>query len=135
MYKRPKCKICGSNTHYTYACYKKPKKPTVKRKIKPLSATLGSKMVKVSSVKKNEQSKRKKLIKELDKYTSLICRLGASDRFGFATCYCCGVRIPWISGDCAHYCKRSYMRTRWLQENVRFNCVKCNRYLNGNYPA
>ena len=94
---------------------------------------LGSKMGRVSSSKKYEQSKRRKLIKELDKYTSLICRLGASDKFGAATCYTCGKSDIWKNFDCGHYIKRSYQYTRWLQANVRPQCVACNRYKNGNY--
>ena len=131
MKKLPVCKLCGKVGHYQYACYQRNKLLYQKRKAegkikkpKPLSRS-----------KKKDYSERRKLIKELDKYTSLICRLGASDKNGYATCYCCGVRIPWRTGDCAHYCKRGYMDTRWYLPNVKFNCQKCNRLLNGNYPA
>lgn len=78
---------------------------------------------------------RKKLIKELDKYYSWFVRLSAADAYGNAICYCCGKKVPYQLGDCAHYCKRGYFGTRWLLDNLRFNCVSCNRYKNGNYSA
>ena len=135
MKKLPVCKNCGKVGHYQYQCWSKmrskPPKARSKARVKPKTYSIPSRSKKANVAK----YERQKLIKELDKYTSLICRLGASDKNGYAVCYCCGKRIPWQMGDCAHYVKRSYMDTRWYLPNVKFNCISCNRYKNGNYPA
>lgn len=139
MYKRrkPCCKKCGSYTHWTYQHWgnKPQQKPIAKRKIKPLSATFDSKTVKVSSAKKNEQSKRKKLIKELDKYTSLICRWSNADSNGNVRCYTCSRIMPVWEAQCGHYISRKFQHTRWLQANVRPQGRCCNIYKSGNYQV
>ena len=142
MRKLPTCPYCGKIGHYGYQCYQKNrilyqrKKKTTPKPLKTRSnKRLGVKKVNISSAKKKDQSLRRKLIKDLDKYCSWYTRLSASDKNGIMTCYCCGTRLPWRLGDCAHYCKRSYMGTRWDLDNLKPNCVTCNRYKNGNYTA
>lgn len=91
----------------------------------PSKACVGSKTYKVSSQSNVAKYRRQKLIKELDKYTSLICRIKSADAQGFSTCYTCGKRDYWRNFDCGHYVKRSYQHTRWLQEDVRSQCRVC----------
>ena len=140
MYKRenPRCKECGSNTHWTYQHWGRrtsSKKYALKRKIKPLSATLASKRYSVSSAKKSEQSKRKKLIKELDKYTSLLCRWRYANSEGLVRCFTCGRIMPVWDCQCGHYISRRYQATRWNQNNVRPQGRCCNIYKGGNYEV
>lgn len=136
MYKRPFCKFCNQYGHYQYQCYRKPRKKTLSKTSKTRSKVcLGSKTVVVSPRKKTEQNKRKKLIKELDKYTSILVRLGAADKNGITTCYTSGERVYWRQLDAGHYISRRFMRTRWDLKNIRPQSVKDNRYLGGNYKV
>jgi Bacteriophage Lambda NinG protein. len=34
--------------------------------------------------------------------------------------------------DCGHFVKRGYMNTRWDLDNLRVQCTRCNRFLDGN---
>lgn len=144
MKKKKVCPYCGKFGHFGYQCYQKNKilyqqrkrsnsKMRSKAPNSPYKASLPSKTYKVSSRSNVAKYGRKKLIKELDKYTSLICRLKSADAQGVASCYTCGRRDIWRNFDCGHYIKRSFQHTRWLQEDVRCQCIFCNRYKNGNY--
>ena len=127
--KIPKCKICGG-PHYAYQCFQNPKrKYALKRKYSEYKAGKAPKRDKVLS---NQTSERKRLILELDKYCSLITRMSASDKFGVASCYTCGRRIPWKCLDCGHYITRQRIGTRFDFDNLRPQCQNCNRLLRGN---
>lgn len=128
MKKSKPCPYCGRLSHAGWQCFQKNKVLYERRKAKPYKPAKKAS----SSV---DQNLRKKLIKELDKYTSLICRLGASDANGIASCYTCGKRDVWNNFDCGHFIKRSFFGTRWLQADVRTQCRSCNRLKNGNYQV
>lgn len=123
MRKLPTCKNCGGR-HYTYQCWSKPKKKAVS---KPLRSP-------TRAVKRQSGgSNRQKLIRELDRVTSLYVRSKDADRFGFNYCYTCGGKYQWKLMDCGHYIKRRYLHTRWDLDNVHVQCQVCNRNLGGNY--
>lgn len=69
---------------------------------------------------------------ELDKYCSLVVRVGASNKFGIASCISCGKSVPYRLGDCGHYRSRQHLQTRWDLTNCNFQCTVCNRQLRGN---
>ena len=71
------------------------------------------------------------LEKELDRVFSLFVRLSYADHAGYASCYTCGVRLPWRSMDCGHFERRGHHGTRWDVDNARPQCGNCNRVLNG----
>lgn len=118
MRKKPSCKNCGG-MHYTYQCWKK-KKIVKTKKV-------------VVRRRSSDSSERQRLIKELDRVTSLYVRQKGMDKNGFNYCYTCGGRYHWKSLDCGHYIKRRYLHTRWDLDNVRPQCQNCNRTLGGNY--
>lgn len=127
--KTPKCKICGG-PHYQYQCWKNPKrKSALKRKYNEFKAGKTPKRDKVLS---KQGITRKRLIVELDTYVSKIVRIGASDKFGVASCFTCGRRLPYKMLDCGHYKSRQYVGTRFDFDNVRPQCQNCNRVLHGN---
>ena len=129
--KEPVCKTCGSKAHWTYQCWKNPRrrKYALKRKYSEYKAGKTPKRDKVLS---KQTSERKRLILELDKYCSLITRISASDKFGVANCFTCGKRLPWKMLDCGHYKSRQYIGTRFDFDNVRPQCQECNRINRGN---
>ena len=69
---------------------------------------------------------------ELDKYCSLIVRIGASNKYGVLSCYTCGKRIPWKMADCSHLVSRQWGGTRFDFTHLRPCCQFCNRNLHGN---
>lgn len=117
MKKTPTCKYCGEHTHYSYACWKRPKQPTKTPKPtapKPLNAM------------------RKSAIHTLDQLMSEYVRKKASDKSGMVYCYTCGKRDFYKNMDCGHYRSRRYLQTRFDLDNLRPQCVECNRYKHGN---
>jgi hypothetical protein len=74
---------------------------------------------------------RKRLIDRLDKIVSILVRAMYSKN-GFVKCYTCDVVKPIKEIDAGHYVKRSYMLTRWDLDNIRPQCVGCNRFRDGN---
>ncbi len=47
-------------------------------------------------------------------------------------CYTCGKQKDPKEMDAGHYIKRSCMRTRWDERNVKPQCTSCNRFRGGN---
>lgn len=75
-------------------------------------------------------SKTKKLAKKkADKYFSEYIRKRDSNN-GVATCITCGK----ITGqfDCGHFISRRFEATRYDEKNSNAQCLKCNRFQNGN---
>lgn len=121
--KIPKCPLCGG-PHYKYMCFKNPKRgKTLARKYKKAYAT--GKVNKHDKVLVNQTLDRKRLIMELDRYCSLIVRIGASNKYGICSCYTCGKRVPFKLGDNGHYRSRQAMQTRWDFQNCHFQCTTC----------
>ena len=128
--KIPKCPICGG-PHYKSFCWQNPKRGYNLRK-KYEKAYKTGKVPRGEKTLSKETTKRKRLIMELDKYCSLIVRIGASDKYGVANCFTCGKRVPFKLGDNGHYRSRQAMQTRWDFQNCHFQCTHCNRVLRGN---
>lgn len=132
--KEPKCPICGGK-HYKFQCWRNPKttpkpKYALKRNISPKLATFGSNTI---PTPKKPKTARKRLINALDKACSLYIRQKYANDKGIAYCYTCGRQAPWQELDCGHFMKRTYYPTRWDFDNLRPQCVRCNRLLSGNY--
>ena len=72
---------------------------------------------------------------ELDKYCSLITRIGASDKYGRVECYTCGRMFFYKQTDCGHYVSRQKLSTRFDLLNLKPQCTNCNRVLRGNLEA
>ena len=75
-------------------------------------------------------SKTKKLAKQkADKYFSEYIRKRDSTN-GMATCVTCGKRTAQF--DCGHFLSRRFQSTRYDEQNAHAQCLKCNRFENGN---
>ena len=128
--KKPRCKYCGEIGHYAYQCFKKAKAEyALKRELKPLGATLAAKTMTNPTRKQNA---RKRLICELDKVTSELVRKSHADKNGLVYCYTCGIRKPYTEIDCGHYRSRRHIQTRFDLNNLKPQCIACNRYKHGN---
>jgi Bacteriophage Lambda NinG protein. len=74
---------------------------------------------------------RKRLIDRLDKIVSIYVRTIYSKN-GYCRCYTCEAKGLIKEMDCGHFVKRGYMNTRWDLDNLRVQCTRCNRFLDGN---
>lgn len=64
---------------------------------------------------------RQQLIKKVDLITSMYIRKK------YPNCYTCPARTD----QCGHYMGRKNMATRYLADNLRGQCAKCNMYNHG----
>jgi len=69
--------------------------------------------------------------KELDKVFSLYIRQKYADDNGYVSCYTCGNSKHWKEMHCGHYVSRSYLSTRFDENNVRCQDYSCNMYKGG----
>lgn len=76
---------------------------------------------------------RSKLVKKLDVVFSQYVRLSNSDKNGMCTCVTCGKRGHWKNDgiQAGHFMSRKHYSTRWDEDNVKPQCVKCNMYNQG----
>ena len=73
-----------------------------------------------------------KLKKELDKWFSLYIRLRDADELGFIQCFTCGRFKNYKSGmQNGHFQSRSFLATRFDEENCQPQCVGCNMFKQG----
>jgi len=73
-----------------------------------------------------------KLKKELDKWFSLYIRLrNASKPDGIVECWTCGKTAHYKKMQAGHFMSRKHHATRWNEENVQVQCVKCNMFGQG----
>lgn len=72
------------------------------------------------------------LIDDLDTLCSLIVRMSAADKDGYARCYTCSTRLPWAQFDAGHYISRKSAFLRWDMRNLKPQCQTCNRVKHGN---
>jgi hypothetical protein len=80
-----------------------------------------------------KQSKNKKLAQaKADKYFSLYIRARDSVN-GIAKCCTCGRYVSEF--DCGHFLSRRFEATRYDERNAHAQCLKCNRFENGNQFA
>jgi hypothetical protein len=80
-----------------------------------------------------KQSKNKKLAQaKADKWFSLYIRTRDSVN-GIAKCCTCGRYVSEF--DCGHFLSRRFEATRYDERNAHAQCLKCNRFENGNQFA
>jgi hypothetical protein len=73
-----------------------------------------------------------KLKKELDKWFSLFIRLRDATDEGLCQCFTCGCVKPYNKGmQCGHFQSRSFLATRFHEENCQPQCVGCNMFKQG----
>lgn len=73
---------------------------------------------------------RKSLVTKLDKVFSeyIRRRYAVND---IAECVTCGKKDHWKNLQAGHFISRKHYATRWNEENVQVQCVKCNVYRYG----
>jgi hypothetical protein len=73
-----------------------------------------------------------KLKKELDKWFSLFIRLRDATDEGLCQCFTCGCIKPYNKGmQNGHFQSRSFLATRFNEENCQNQCVGCNMFKQG----
>ena len=73
-----------------------------------------------------------KLKKELDKVFSLFIRLREADNLGNVICCTCGVKKHYKNGmHNGHFQSRSWLATRFDEENCQVQCAACNIFRQG----
>ena len=77
----------------------------------------------------------KVLLKEADKYYSLMLRQNAANSNGYVKCYTCRATRHWKEMQCSHYISRRILSTRFYGKNTKPACVGCNMFKEGNKPA
>lgn len=71
------------------------------------------------------------LKKMLDSIFSVYIRKKYADADGNVACYTCGKILPWQHIQNGHFISRSYLATRWHENNCRPQDVGCNVFGNG----
>lgn len=103
---------------------KKLAQPRVPKSLKnPSKGKLGGNKSKVKT--------QAKLKKELDTVFSVYIRKKYADADGNVACYTCGKVLPWQQIQNGHFISRSYLATRWHEDNCRPQCVGDNIFGNG----
>ena len=69
---------------------------------------------------------------QLDKEFSLYIRLRDTMPNGMFRCISCGNIKPFSEADCGHFFSRKHGSTRWDEDNCHAQCIRCNRFLDGN---
>jgi hypothetical protein len=73
-----------------------------------------------------------KLKKELDKWFSLYIRLRESNSEGLCQCFTCGKVAHYKTGmQNGHFQSRSFLATRYDEQNCQVQCVGCNMFKQG----
>lgn len=78
---------------------------------------------------KLENKDIKQLKKDAWKYTSIYVRSKDADFAGYQECYTCRQMKLWKEMDCGHY---MHGKGDLELDNLKPQCVKCNKYLEGN---
>ena len=82
------------------------------------------------------KSKSKKLAKKkADKYFSEYIRNRDTDHRQLGQCITCSEWKPKDKLDCGHFISRRFQATRYDERNANAQCLKCNRFENGNQYA
>mgnify|MGYP001567999745 CR=1 FL=1 len=79
----------------------------------------------------NADSTKSEVDEALWKLCSLFWRLFYSDENGYGHCFTCGVRVHYKEANLGHYISRAYKAVKFHEDNLRFQCVKCNKWKNG----
>lgn len=69
---------------------------------------------------------------DLDRVVSRYIRLKEIDSEHKCECFTCGRKAHYLKHHCGHFINRVHLATRWLIQNLRVQCVKCNIELRGN---
>lgn len=77
---------------------------------------------------------RSTIKKKLDKVFSLYIRTKYAVN-GIVECVTCGIKKEIKEIQCGHYIPRQHLSTRWDEENCYPQCIGCNVFRKGNYPA
>ena len=83
---------------------------------------------------KKKQPTLSALEEKLDRLFSEFIRRRDADEGGTVECVSCQKLMHW-TGDGAqagHFVKRQHRATRWDERNVNVQCVRCNKWLDGN---
>lgn len=64
----------------------------------------------------------------MDAVFSRLVRLSRADATGYVQCYTCDTVRHWKELQAGHYLSRRHHATRWHVNNVRPQCVGCNKY-------
>ena len=73
-----------------------------------------------------------KLKKEIDKYFSLYIRLRNASKDGIVKCFTCNKTSHYKKGmHAGHFQSRRFLATRWNEDNVQVQCVRCNMFSQG----
>lgn len=75
------------------------------------------------------------MVKKLDAAFSQYVRLRKTNYNGYAPCYTCGSVRHWSEVDAGHFMSRACMSTRWDEQNVQFQCKRCNGFRSGEQYA
>ena len=70
--------------------------------------------------------------KTADMWFSRYIRLRDADDNGWCRCISCQKPYRWDNIHNGHYIKREKMATRYHEKNCNAQCLKCNKYKNGN---
>jgi len=70
------------------------------------------------------------LVKKLDHEFSIFIRNRDNH-----ICFTCGKQLEKNQSQCGHYQSRSHKSTRWDEDNSACQCISCNIFKKGNYPA
>lgn len=84
-----------------------------------------------SSLKKQKPKSLSTLKKELDKVYSQYIRIREADHSGNVSCYTCGSVRHWKKMHCGHFVSRTYLATRWNENNTKVQCPGCNLFGGG----
>ena len=76
-----------------------------------------------------------KLKKDLDKVFSLYIRLRHASKDGIVKCFTCDKTAHYKKMHAGHFMSRKHYSTRWLEDNVQVQCVKCNLFGQGEQYA
>jgi len=79
----------------------------------------------------NMPTTRSKLVKKLDQVFSKYIRTRNVDDSGYADCFTCGTTRHWSEVDAGHFMSRGCYMTRWDEQNVQFQCKRCNGFRSG----
>ncbi len=77
------------------------------------------------------ESNKTEIDDALWKACSLFWRLFYSDNRGYGICYTCGARVHYKEANLGHYISRAYKAVKFHVDNLRYQCVQCNRWKNG----
>lgn len=84
-----------------------------------------------TATKKPKSKTQAQLKKQLDTIFSIYIRQRDSDQDGIGTCYTCGKRAHWKQLQNGHFISRSYLATRFHEDNCKIQCLGCNVFGNG----